>query len=140
MRISDWSSDVCSSDLATDIAERGIDVSGVSHVINFELPNVAEQYVHRIGRTARAGAEGVAISFVADDERQYLKQIEKMTRVRCEIVPLPENFAEAVRNLPKPAPVRKGGRPEGQRAHGEGRGRPERAPIGRASGRERVCQ
>src|SRR3546814_6455221 len=80
MRISDWSSDVCSSDLATDIAERGIDVSGVSHVINFELPNVAEQYVHRIGRTARAGAEGVAISFVADDERQYLKQIEKMTR------------------------------------------------------------
>src|SRR3546814_3648067 len=100
MRISDWSSDVCSSDL-----------------INFELPNVAEQYVHRIGRTARAGAEGVAISFVADDERQYLKQIEKMTRVRCEIVPLPENFAEAVRNLPKPAPVRKGGRPEGQRAH-----------------------
>src|SRR3546814_10476996 len=50
-----------------------------------------------------------------------------MTRVRCEIVPLPENFAEAVRNLPKPAPVRKGGRPEGQRAHGEGRGRPERA-------------
>src|SRR3546814_11658610 len=67
--------------VATDIAARGIDVSGVSHVINFELPNVAEQYVHRIGRTARAGAEGVAISFVADDERQYLKQIEKMTRV-----------------------------------------------------------
>src|SRR3546814_16278985 len=75
MRISDWSSDVCSSDL----------------------------------------------------ERQYLKQIEKMTRVRCEIVQLPENFAEAVRNLHKHAPVRQGGRPEGQRAHGEGRGRPERA-------------
>ena len=119
--------------VATDIAARGIDVSGVSHVINFELPNVPEQYVHRIGRTARAGAEGIAISFVADDERQYLKQIEKVTRVRCEIVPLPENFAEAVRNLPKPAPSRKGGagdRPEGERrprAHTEGRGRPDRA-------------
>lgn len=122
--------------VATDIAARGIDVSGVSHVINFELPNVPEQYVHRIGRTARAGAEGVAISFVADDERQYLKQIERTTRVRCEIVALPENFAEAVRNLPKPAPARKGGgdRPEGQRgrddrarAHTEGRGRPDRA-------------
>ena len=59
--------------VATDIAARGIDVSGVSHVINFEIPNVPEQYVHRIGRTARAGAEGVAISFVADDERPYLK-------------------------------------------------------------------
>ncbi|HKR16311.1 DEAD/DEAH box helicase [Rhizorhapis sp.] len=121
--------------VATDIAARGIDVSGVSHVINFELPNVPEQYVHRIGRTARAGAEGIAISFVADDERQYLKQIERTTRVRCEIVPLPENFAEAVRNLPKPAPARKsGGRPEGQRArddrpraHTESRGRPDRA-------------
>ena len=59
--------------VATDIAARGIDVSGVSHVINFELPNVAEQYVHRIGRTARAGAAGVAIAFCADDERAYLQ-------------------------------------------------------------------
>ncbi len=94
--------------VATDIAARGIDVSGVSHVINFELPNVAEQYVHRIGRTARAGAEGIAISFVADDERQYLKAIEKVTRQRIETVALPENFNEAVRNLPKPAPPKKG--------------------------------
>ena len=51
--------------VATDIAARGIDVPGVSHVFNFELPNVPEQYVHRIGRTARAGREGVAMSFVA---------------------------------------------------------------------------
>ena len=56
--------------IATDIAARGIDVSGVSHVINFELPNVAEQYVHRIGRTARAGDDGIAIAFCADDERR----------------------------------------------------------------------
>src|SRR3546814_12532282 len=126
MRISDWSSDVCSSDLATDIAERGIDVSGVSHVINFALPNVAEQYFHRIGRTARAGAEGVALSFVADDERQSLKQIEKMTRVSCEIVPLQENFSEAVRNIHNPQPVPKARRPAGHRSPAKGRGRPER--------------
>jgi ATP-dependent RNA helicase RhlE len=84
--------------IATDIAARGIDVSGVSHVINFELPNVPEQYVHRIGRTARAGAAGVAIAFCADDERAYLKGIEKLTKQRIEVVPLPENFvAEANR-------------------------------------------
>jgi ATP-dependent RNA helicase RhlE len=84
--------------IATDIAARGIDVSGVSHVINFELPNVAEQYVHRIGRTARAGAAGVAVAYCAEDERAYLKGIEKLTRQRIEVVPLPENFlAEANR-------------------------------------------
>ena len=94
--------------VATDIAARGIDVSGVSHVINFEIPNVPEQYVHRIGRTARAGAEGIAISFVADDERPYLKAIERTAKVKLEIVPLPENFVEVVRNLPKAAPPRKG--------------------------------
>jgi ATP-dependent RNA helicase RhlE len=105
--------------VATDIAARGIDVSGVSHVINFELPNVPEQYVHRIGRTARAGADGLAISFVADDERAYLKAIEKTTRVRCEVVALPENFNEAVRNLPAPvaAPAQRQerGEPRGDR-------------------------
>jgi len=84
--------------VATDIAARGIDVSGVSHVINFELPNVAEQYVHRIGRTARAGADGVAIAFCADDERAYLRGIEKLTKQRIEVAPLPANFlAEAER-------------------------------------------
>jgi len=89
--------------VATDIAARGIDVSGVSHVFNFELPNVAEQYVHRIGRTARAGATGLAISFVADDEKPYLRSIEKLTRVRPTIVPLPENFLAEQAKLPKPA-------------------------------------
>jgi ATP-dependent RNA helicase RhlE len=89
--------------VATDIAARGIDVSGVSHVFNFELPNVPEQYVHRIGRTARAGATGMAISYVADDERAYLRSIEKLTRVRPTIVPLPENFLAEQARLPKPA-------------------------------------
>jgi ATP-dependent RNA helicase RhlE len=66
--------------VATDIAARGIDVEAVSHVINYDLPNVPESYVHRIGRTARAGADGVAISLVADDERGLLKDIQKVTR------------------------------------------------------------
>jgi ATP-dependent RNA helicase RhlE len=66
--------------IATDIAARGIDVNDVSHVFNYELPNVPESYVHRIGRTARKGKDGVAISFCADDERPLLKDIQKATR------------------------------------------------------------
>ena len=64
--------------VATDIAARGIDVNGVSHVVNFDLPNVPETYVHRIGRTARAGAEGVAISLCDVEEAAFLRDIEKL--------------------------------------------------------------
>ena len=67
--------------VATDIAARGIDVDGVSHVINYDLPNIPESYVHRIGRTARAGAEGVAISFCSRDEAPFLRDIEKLIRI-----------------------------------------------------------
>ena len=68
--------------VATDIAARGIDVDGISHVFNFDLPNVPETYVHRIGRTARAGAEGVAISLVAGaEEMGYLRDIERLIRI-----------------------------------------------------------
>jgi len=66
--------------VATDIAARGIDVDGISHVINFDLPNEPESYVHRIGRTARAGAEGIALSFCDADEIAYLKDIERTIR------------------------------------------------------------
>ena len=79
--------------IATDIAARGIDVTGVSHVINYDLPNVPEQYVHRIGRTARNGAEGIAFSMCAGDERPYLKLIEKTTRQKIDAAPLPADFA-----------------------------------------------
>jgi ATP-dependent RNA helicase RhlE len=89
--------------VATDIAARGIDVPGVSHVFNFELPNVPEQYVHRIGRTARAGAEGIAMSFCAGDERAFLRDIERVTGVKPQVEKLPEGFREAVANLPPPA-------------------------------------
>ncbi len=66
--------------VATDVAARGIDVDGVSHVINFDLPNEPESYVHRIGRTARAGAAGVSLSFCDQEERAYLRDIEKIIR------------------------------------------------------------
>jgi superfamily II DNA/RNA helicase len=65
--------------VATDVAARGLDVTGISHVINFDLPKYAEDYVHRIGRTGRAGASGVAISFVSHNEVSYLDRIEKFT-------------------------------------------------------------
>ncbi len=67
--------------VATDIAARGIDVEGISHVINFDLPNIPESYVHRIGRTARAGADGIAISLCSHDELPFLRDIEKLIRM-----------------------------------------------------------
>jgi ATP-dependent RNA helicase RhlE len=72
--------------VATDIAARGIDVDGITHVVNYELPNEPESYVHRIGRTARAGAEGIAISFCAPDERAYLRDIEKLVKRKLTVV------------------------------------------------------
>jgi len=68
--------------VATDIAARGLDIADLPHVINFELPNVPEDYVHRIGRTGRAGKEGEAISLVCNDERPFLTGIEKLTKQR----------------------------------------------------------
>jgi ATP-dependent RNA helicase RhlE len=91
--------------VATDIAARGIDIDDVSHVINFELPNVPEQYVHRIGRTARAGRAGDALSFCAPDERAYLKDIEKLTRLKVEALPLPADFLAQAAKLPRAAPA-----------------------------------
>ncbi len=79
--------------VATDIAARGIDVDGVTHVINFDLPNVPESYVHRIGRTARAGKAGVAISFCDTEERAFLRGIEKLIRARVPVVEAPRRAA-----------------------------------------------
>jgi len=82
--------------VATDIAARGIDVDGVTHVINFDLPNIAESYVHRIGRTARAGASGIAISFCDGEERPFLRSIEALIR---------ERIATTDRRLPPGSPM-----------------------------------
>jgi len=72
--------------VATDVAARGIDVDGVTHVINFDLPNEPESYVHRIGRTARAGATGISLSFCDHEERPYLRDIEKVIRQQVPVM------------------------------------------------------
>jgi ATP-dependent RNA helicase RhlE len=115
--------------VATDIAARGIDVEGVSHVINFELPNVPEDYVQRIGRTARAGAAGIAIAFCSDAERPYLRDIEKLMRCSLRAIPLP-SATPAPRNGPIERPAasnlpREGGLASRQ-APASGRGAPAR--------------
>jgi ATP-dependent RNA helicase RhlE len=83
--------------VATDIAARGIDVDDVSHVFNYDLPNEHETFVHRIGRTARAGKDGVAISFCSPDEESDLRAIEKLTRVK-----IPEGDQSVYDKLPPP--------------------------------------
>ncbi len=100
--------------VATDIAARGIDVAGISHVINFNLPNVPESYVHRIGRTARAGRDGVAISLVASDEMELLRDIQKLIRLA-----IPAS-GEAPRAVAPPQRKEHGGRrsTNGHRANG----------------------
>ncbi|WBX86064.1 DEAD/DEAH box helicase [Sphingosinicella microcystinivorans] len=116
--------------VATDIAARGIDVPGVSHVFNFELPNVPEQYVHRIGRTARAGREGIAIALVSDgDERAYLRDIERLIRQKLEPMPLPENFLTRAAALAKPV-ARTGENSGDQRGFGGGERRDGRRDGG----------
>ena len=84
--LSDFRSGKCRVLIATDIAARGIDVDAVTHVINYDLPNVAESYVHRIGRTARAGATGVAISLCDGEERAFLRGIEKLIRAKVAVM------------------------------------------------------
>jgi ATP-dependent RNA helicase RhlE len=86
--------------VATDLASRGIDVDDVTHVINYDLPNEPESYVHRIGRTARAGANGIAISFCDNEERPYLRDIERTIRLRVPVIA--EHPYTANANAPRP--------------------------------------
>jgi ATP-dependent RNA helicase RhlE len=78
--------------VATDVAARGLDIDNISHVVNFDLPETPEIYIHRIGRTARAGAEGTAVSFCAGDERGLLKQIERLIKLAIAIEPTIDGF------------------------------------------------
>ena len=117
--------------VATDIAARGIDVDAVTHVINFDLPNVPESYVHRIGRTARAGADGMAISLVSNDERGLLKDIQKLIRRE-----LPSFDRRNDRALGALAAVEKVSLPEtADRQPAEARGRGQAASGNRKRGR-----
>lgn len=99
--------------VATDIAARGIDVDGISHVINFDTPNQAEDYIHRIGRTGRAQATGDALTFVSADEEAYLRAIEKHTGRRLERVSHP-GFAPAPGDEPAAPRPERGARRNGQ--------------------------
>ena len=83
--------------VATDIAARGIDIDGVSHVFNFDIPNVPESYVHRIGRTARAGKEGVGISFCSSEERKNLVDIERLIRKQVPVAKTPDGLQAEVK-------------------------------------------
>ncbi len=83
--------------VATDIAARGIDIDQVTHVFNFDIPNIPESYVHRIGRTARAGNEGMAVSFCAPDERGFLKDIERLIRMQIKLMKTPEGLTTEAR-------------------------------------------
>ncbi|WP_448189291.1 DEAD/DEAH box helicase [Azospirillum sp. sgz301742] len=122
--------------VATDIAARGIDVDGVTHVINFDLPNEPESYVHRIGRTARAGCEGMALSFCDADEVAYLKAIEKTIRQTvpadashryhaADVAQLHASVPKKQSNAPKPQ-ARHDRRPP---QHGGGNSVPRRRPA-----------
>jgi ATP-dependent RNA helicase RhlE len=135
--------------VATDIAARGIDVPGISHVVNFDLPDEAESYVHRIGRTGRNGADGTAITLVDPSENGKLRQVEKIIRMRLPVAadhlgqPDPARPA-GERNAPVPAndrgdrPSRQPRKPhhrgQGPKRHGQGESRPDRHQDERQQG------
>ncbi len=104
--------------VATDVAARGIDVAGISHVINYDLPKFAEDYVHRIGRTGRAGATGIAISFASNMDRHILRKIEQFTGQRMEPAVI-EGF-EPKRAIRMDAPGGRGDRRDGHKPGGRG--------------------
>ena len=107
--------------VATDVAARGIDIPGITHVFNFEIPNVPEQYVHRIGRTARANRSGVAHAFVDKEERPYLKDIQKLLKTEIPVVPLPEDFTQKARALKTRKPIVKPAEPKHEPRKGRGK-------------------
>jgi ATP-dependent RNA helicase RhlE len=123
--------------VATDIAARGIDIDDLSHVINYDLPNVPETYVHRIGRTGRAGASGVALSFCDDEERPYLVDIERLIRKH---VPRAEGHPYAAAPPPptelEPRAGRRHAAPARPAGH-DGRGAPRDGGAEQTAGRRR---
>jgi ATP-dependent RNA helicase RhlE len=124
--------------VATDIAARGLDIDRLPHVVNYELPNVPEDYVHRIGRTGRAGEEGAALSLVGGDELKLLRDIQRLLKKEIPVLPVPAFEPKALAPAPKP-----GGRPGGNRPrHGRPVGKGvkqsgDEAPTGQRERRRR---
>lgn len=116
--------------MATDIAARGIDVDELAHVINYELPNIPETYVHRIGRTGRAGLSGTALSFCDAEEKDFLKDIEKLIALK---IPVTEDhpYAMSWQSLMS-AVVEK---PKGQGGNSRGQGGNSRGQGSRGNGK-----
>lgn len=115
--------------IATDIAARGIDVDNLSHVINYELPNVPETYVHRIGRTGRAGANGVAYSFCDAEEKAYLKDIQKLIGKSIPVIDDHHFPMQDFNPEPKPKETR-GRRPDGAGRDGNRSSKPNKGNPG----------
>ncbi|MFN4158666.1 MAG: DEAD/DEAH box helicase [Gemmobacter sp.] len=115
--------------VATDVAARGIDIPTVRHVYNYDMPNVPENYVHRIGRTARAGAEGTAVAFCAPAEMGELQAIEKLLKKPLPVIGGAPWAADVVAAAPKPMGGR--GRPQGQGRPARPQGKPQGKPAGR---------
>jgi ATP-dependent RNA helicase RhlE len=119
--------------VATDIAARGIDIDDVTHVVNFDVPEVPETYVHRIGRTARAGASGMALSFCESTERLDWRNIEKLTR---QDIPIVEGHPYESR-VPFTAPPRGAAAAPATPGHGHGHGRRDLPSTGGGNGKRR---
>jgi ATP-dependent RNA helicase RhlE len=126
--------------VATDIAARGLDIEALPHVVNYDLPHVAEDYVHRIGRTGRAGAEGAAVSLVSHEDRSLLTAIERLMNRKVELRIMPGFDPGQHSSAPRPAPQpqRRNQQPHGRHA------RPSqprsRAPQGERLTREQEAQ
>jgi ATP-dependent RNA helicase RhlE len=119
--LDDFKDGNCRVLVATDIAARGIDIEGITHVINFDLPNIPESYVHRIGRTGRAGAAGTALSFCDTEERAFLKDIERTIRLHVPVVAdHPFRSGQSA-----PAATSLDSAQGGQRSHSQGGQRPQ---------------
>jgi len=110
--------------VATDLAARGIDVEGISHVFNYDIPNISETYVHRIGRTARAGCRGISISLCSPQEAEYIRDIEKLIRQPIPVVD-PKPYMGYVELKPGPLPAKR----QPRAGAGNGQGRKPRQPT-----------
>ena len=117
--------------VATDIAARGLDIDDVSHVVNFDLPMTPELYVHRIGRTGRAGAEGIAVTFCDRDERAMLREIERLTRQQLSVVRSELSMSQAPAAEP-PSGLSRQGRRSQSAAHSIGNGANKRRRFGKS--------